>query len=121
MSGQTMKSRLDWQDSDWATYLNCPVSKIPEYKKILDENFVTAIERDRQSGQYSFALYRYDVAPSGFKRLQLSKTSKKSFANLLDAVHDANNIISCWELSDFWAKAFNMPKQAVQMLLIRQK
>ncbi len=121
MSDHSVKSRLDWQDADWAKHLNCPVSKIPEYKKILDENFLTAIERDKQSGQYSFALYSYDVAPSGFTRLRLSATGNKSFTNLLDAVRDANNIISCWELSDFWAKAFDVPKQAVQMLLIRQK
>lgn len=116
------KSRLDWTDMDWANYLNCPVQKIPEYKKILDANFLTAIERDRETGKYSFVMYQYAIAPSGFKRLQLILSDDKhKFNNLTDAVRDANNVISTFEFTDFKAKMFDMPKKALQMLLIRQK
>ena len=114
-------SRLDWNDEDWAKQLNCPVSKVPEYRKIMEDNFLTCIERDKVSGLYSFAMYRYDTAPSGAKRLQLMLTCNKNFSKAEDALHDANNIISTWELSDFWAKIYGVPKQAVQMLLINEK
>ncbi len=117
-----LKSRLEWKNEDWANYLDCPVQKISEFKKILDENYVMAVERNAASKLYSFAVYRYDVAPSGAKRLQLLLTDDKhKFANIQDAMHDANNIISSLELNDYCAKALNVPKRAIQMMLIREK
>ena len=116
------KSRLNWNDLDWATYLDCPVQKIPEYKRVLDANYVTAVERNRTTGRYSFAMYKYHTKPSGDQNLQLLLSDDKhSFPTIMDAVHDANNIISTMELSDFWAKALGMPARAVQMMLIREK
>ena len=115
------KSRLDWNDTDWATYLGCSVRNVAKYRKLLEENYFTCVEQDKNTGLHSFALYKYDIAPSGVKRLHLLLSSNRGFTNLSDATVDANNIISGLELTDFSAAAFNVPKQAVQMLLIRQK
>lgn len=119
---QGIQGRLEWTDADWANYLDCPIKKIQEYKKILDENYVMLIEQDRVSGQYSFAAYKYNFAPSGIKRLQLWLTDDKhKFATATDAIHNANNIISKLELNDIWAEALNIPNRAIQMMLIRGK
>ena len=112
-------SRLEWQDADWARQLNCPVQNVPEYRKIMEENFLTSIESNKVSGEYSFVVYRYDTAPSGAQRLQLWLTGDKSFQEIEDALRDANNIIATLELTDFWAKVYGVPKQALQMLVIR--
>ncbi len=116
------KSRLEWTDLDWANYLCCSIQEIPSIRKFLDDNYVTAIERNKTTGRYSFAMYKYHTAPSGAKDLHLMLSDDKhSFSNLIDAMHDANNIISTLEFSDFWAKTLNVPKQSLQMMLIREK
>jgi len=117
----TSEIRLNWNDKDWAKYLGCPVKKIPEFKKLLDENFLIGIERNAKTGRYSLAVHRYDIRPDGDKRLRLLISSNKTYDNVSDAVHMANEAISSFELSDFWAGAFGMPKQAIQMMLIREK
>ena len=117
-----MKSRQDWNDTDWANYLQIPVSEVKKCRALLDDMFVMAVERNKITQQYSFAMYRYDIAPSGVKRLQLAATDDKhSFADIKDAVVNANNIIACMELTPYWAKTLNMPAQAIQMLTIRTK
>lgn len=114
--------RSKWTDAFWAYYLGCPVQEIPEYRKFVDERFVPAIERNRETGKYSLVMYKYDIAPSGQKRLQLWLTDDKhSFDNTIDALHNANNTISTLEFTDFWAKMYEVPKQVLQMLLIRVK
>lgn len=116
------KSRLEWTDENWANYLGCPVEKIPSIRNFLDKTYVTAVERNKITGQYSFAMYKYDTAPSGHNRLRLILSDdKRGFTNITDAVRDANNIISTLELTDFWADTLNIPKQALQMMLIREK
>lgn len=116
------KSRLYWNNLDWATYLGCPVQNIPEYKKVLDENYVMAVERNKITGNYSFAVYTYHTKPSGDQNLQLLLSDDKhSFPTIMDAVHDANNIISTMELNNFWAKTLGVPSRAIQMMLIREK
>lgn len=115
------ESRLTWTDENWASYLDCPVKDIPSIRKFLDDNYVVAIERNKITGKYSFAMYRYDVAPSGVRRLQLFLSDDKhSSSDIKKAMHDANNIIATLELTDFWVKALNIPKRALQMLLIRE-
>ena len=121
MTDIKQKSRTEWNDKDWATYLGCPVAKVADYRNILDRNYVMSIQRDSRTQQYYFAMYRYDITPSGTKRLQLKYSSKKQFTTTQDALTDANNIISTIELTDFWAKTFKVPNRAIQMLLIRQK
>ena len=119
---EKQKSRLDWTDMDWAVYFGCPVQEIPEYRKFLNENYLPAIEYNKTTGKYSFAMYRYDIAPSGHKRLRLWLTDDKhSFVKKEDALHDANNVISTLEFTDFWAKTYKVPKQVLQMLLMCEK
>ena len=115
------KPRLKWTDLDWATYLDCPVQEIPSIKKFLDDTFVMSIARQKSTGRYCFAMYKYDFAPSGATRLQLIKSGNNSFSNIMYALHDANNnIISKMELTDFWAKTYNVPRRALQMMLIHE-
>ena len=114
--------RLTWTDENWANHLGCPVKDIPSIRKYLDNNYVVAIERNKFTGKYSLAMYRYDVAPSGARRLQLLLSDDKhGSVDVKQAIHDANNVISKLELTDFWSKALNVPKRALQMLLIRER
>ncbi len=121
MSDLQSKNRLDWNDADWAAYLGCSVRQVATYRVELDKYYIPTIERNRKSGKYSFALYRYHVSPSGFKRLQLLVSDSRAFDDAAKATKIANEIISNWELSDTWAKTLHMPKKAIQMLLIREK
>ena len=113
--------RLDWQDVDWAKYLGCSVQQVQEYKEFLNNNFVPVIEHDKKNNRYSFAMYRYHTHPSGHKSLQLMSTRDVGFATRAEAIDDANSIISCMEFTAFWEKMYNMPKRAIQMMLIREK
>lgn len=116
------KSRSEWTDLDWANYLCCPIHEIPSIRKFLEDNYVPVIERNKSTGHYSFAMYRYHIAPSGAKDLHLMLSDDKhSFSNLTDALCDANNIISTLEFTNFWADALNVPKRSLQMLLIRKR
>ena len=91
-------------------------------KKFLDDNYVTVVEHNKTTGRYSFAMYKYHTVPSGAKGLHLMLSADKhSFSNMADAVCDANNIISTLEFTDFWAKTLNIPRQSLQMLLIRAR
>jgi len=118
----TIKSRLDWDDTDWAKYLNCPETEIPEYRKWLENTFEPVVEVNKKNGLYRFAMYRYDIAPSGFKRFQLFLTGpEKEFKKATDAVCDANNLISSLEFTDFWAKMYEVPKKVLQMRLIKAR
>ena len=115
-------SRLEWKDTDWARYLDCSVQKIPEFRKVLSENYVTAVGQDKKTNLYSFVLYRYDFSIAGTKRVRLLLSDDKNkFNDFGHAVQHANNIISTLELSDIWAEALNVPKRAIQMMLIREK
>ena len=117
-----MESRLNWSDARWAKYLSCPVESVKKYKHVLENNYITAIEKNKKTNLYSFALYKYDIAPSGVKRLRLLLSDDKhSFSDLNAALNNANNVISKMELSDHVATSLNMPARAIQMLLIRQK
>ena len=115
------KNRLDWTDLDWATYLGCPVARVSEYRKILDENYVMVIEKNKKSGKYSFAMYRYYVKPSGNDGFQLLLSSKREFVTKTEAINNANGHISNMELKDFWSKSLNVPSKAIQMMLIHER
>ncbi|MCR4917927.1 MAG: hypothetical protein K5912_03215 [Alphaproteobacteria bacterium] len=117
-----IKSRLNWNDVNWAKYLKCPKDKIPEYREWLEKTFVPVVEVNKKTGGYRFAMYRYDIAPSGFERWQLFVTGpEKQFKNDNDAVRDANKLISVLEFTDFWAKMYDVPKKVLQMRLIIEK
>ncbi len=112
-------NRLRWTNKDWAKYMNCSITEVKEYKKFLFNTFETGIAKSRETGKYRFEMYKYHISPSEFKMPLLMFSGKKEFISVDDAIKDANNIISGFELSDYWAKMYEMPKQAVQMLLIK--
>lgn len=115
------KSRFDWTDRDWAIYLGCPVHKVSEFKRVLDDNFIPTIERDKKTGKYFFSMYRYYIAPSGHEELKLLMSADQQFGKLNDALCDANNIISTLELGVHLAEELNIPDRAIQMMLMRTK
>ncbi len=116
------KRRLDWEDSDWASYLGCPVAKIPEYKKMLSSLYLTSVAQNQETGKYRFEIHGYDIAPSGQKRIRLLYSGKKEFDTGVAALKDANsNIIPKMQLTEFWTKQLGIPAKAIQMLLIREK
>ena len=117
-------NRGNWRDVDWASYLGCPVEKVPEYRKIVFEEFETGIAQNTQTGKYFFEMYRYEITPSGFKRPLLMYSGNKEFVSEAEAIKDANeNIISNpnFHLNDFWAKQMGIPAKAIQMLLIKTR
>ena len=113
--------RLTWQDKDWAAYLGCSVGDVKKYKKILDQNYVISVGRNTATNLYGMRVYRYDLTPSGEKRLRLLLSSKAEHKDILQALSSANDIISKMELNDFIAEELNMPAKAIQMMLIREK
>jgi len=120
--GQTMEDRINWSDQDWAKYLNCPVEKIPEYRKALSANIVMEVHFCNANERYEFRI---------FKKVIGSKGRKIKSPVLLDWVHAhhdkaqvvrcANEMISSLELKDEVAKKFNVPAKSVQMMLIRER
>ena len=119
----SLKSREYWSDKDWANYLDCPVEKIAEYKKILNDNFVLGIEQNKETKLYSFVSYKWHIHPSGHKSSQLWLTDDlHRFDTYSQAAQYANqNIISKLQLTDSWAKIYNIPSKALQMMLICTK
>ena len=124
MANTVVINRENWRDVDWAKYLNCPVDKIAEYRKILSQEYDTGIAKVFATGKYRFEFYRYETLPDGIKRPLLQYSSKEEFNNFEEARKYANEkIISAdyFYLKDFWAKILGVPAKAIQMLLIKQK
>ena len=121
--GIILENREMWSDKEWASYLNCPVEKIAEYRKILNDNFVLGVEQNKETKKYSFVSYKWHIHPSGHRSSQLWLTDDlHRFDTFSQAAQYANqNIISKLQLTDFWAKQYNIPSKALQMMLIRTK
>ena len=114
--------RLEWTDMDWANYLNCSIEKINEYKKILSANIVMEIKQISSYPMYEFQIYRRVTGQKGRKRKTpvFFDWSHQSH-DRTEVVNNANIIISSLTLKDEIATKFNVPKAAVQMMLIREK
>ena len=118
----TMIDRTQWGDGDWAKYLHCSVAEVVKYREILNGMFLTGIAHSASEGKYRFEMHRYDIAPSGQKRLFLQKTGNNTFDTYEAALKDANtNIIPKMYLDAFWERHLNVPARAVQMMLIPQR
>ncbi len=111
--------KAQWRDSDWAAYLGCSVADVAKYREILNGMFQTGIAQITDTGKYRFEMYRYDITPSGQKRLFLKLSGNNTFDTYEAALKDANtNIIPKMHLSDFWERHLGVPARAVQMMLI---
>ncbi len=118
----SIDNRLDWQDSNWATYLGCPVVCVKDYRRKLEGKFLITIAQHPETKKYRFEMYAYDYAPSGQKRIHLLKSGNNLFDTYTAALNDANfNIIPTLELNPAYVKLFGMPSKAIQMMLIKQK
>ena len=114
--------RTQWRDSDWAAYLRCSVAEVVKYREILSGMFITGIAHSESEGKYRFEMHRYDIAPSGQKRLFLMLSGNNVFDTYEAALKDANtNIIPKMYLNDFWERHLKVPANAVQMMLINER
>lgn len=117
-----MEDRINWSDQDWAKYLNCPVEKIPEYRKALSANIVMEVHFCNANERYQFQIYQKVVGSEG-------KTIKSpvyfdfphTYKDKKRVVRYANEMISSLELKDEVAKKFDVPAKSVQMMLIRER
>lgn len=117
-----ISDRTQWRDSDWAAYLRCSVAEVVKYREILSSMFLTGIARSEVEGKYRFEMHRYDIAPSGQKRLFLMLSGDNVFDTYEAALKDANtNIIPKMYLNDFWERHLEVPARAVQMMLIKER
>lgn len=111
--------RTQWRDSDWATYLGCPVAQVAKYREILSSMFLTEIAHNIITGKYRFEMHRTDTVQ---KRKFLMQSGDKVFDTYEAARKDANtNIIPKLYLDSFWERHLNMPSTAVQLMLINAK
>ena len=117
MSLVKQNSRQNWSDLDWANYLNCPITEIPSIKNYMQENYSSLISTNMHNGKRFVRLYRHEITPSESIRPIQIYSAELHTPNF---VREANDKISTLELTDFWAKALNVPKRALQMMLIRE-
>ena len=119
---QMNENKQKWGDSDWAKYLACPVSRIHQYKKILKQNFLPCIEWDKEYREFYFALYKREILPSGGEKLTTLMTGGTGFDLHNDAIKDAyENIMPGVTLDENWARGYNMPTKAIQMMHVRMR
>jgi hypothetical protein len=120
MTDWKQKSRQEWTDANWATYLGCSVADVSKYRKIINEHYFATIEYDKLLEQYYFALYTYDrLAPMSKQYKAVHESGfwiKKE-----DAIIYGNNYISTGELLNSRAKKLNVPCLAIQLLTIQNK
>ena len=115
-------TRSGWKDADWAAYLGCPESAIPEYRRKLDGKFKTAIVQQPQTKKYRLEIYAYDYTSSGKKNIQLIYSGTHLFDKYVDALTDANvNVIPTMELNPAWVKRLGVPPQSMQLLTVKQQ
>jgi len=119
----TDSNRLKWTDADWAKYLNCSVENIKEYKKILSKNIIMSIKAlGPDYRMYEFQIWKLVVGPKGRKIKQpVFFDFWHQSLNRTEVADNANTIISSLKLKDEVAAKLNVPKAAVQMMLIREK
>ncbi len=116
------RPRLLWNDLDWATYLDCPVQKIPEYKRILSENFVVRIHLCSANNRYIFELFQKVMGPKGRKQMRYVYSDwYYQFCDRAQEIQVANEYISNMVFRDEVATKLNLPKKSFQMMLIREK
>ena len=117
-----MENRINWSDEQWASHLGIETKDLPRVRNFIDENYSATIVRNKNTNNFTVALYKYHVAPSGFKTLQLMATATKDFPDSAKATYYANSeFLPNLELSDFFEKSLKMPKRALQLLSIRER
>ena len=117
-----MTSRIKWTDDQWAKYLGVNVKDIEKIRNTVNQYYESTIVKNRQTGMYAVAIYRYDITPSGYKRPILLVTSNKEYQNAEDAVKFANDtFLPGLELSRAWACAYEIPAKSIQMLHVKER
>ena len=119
----------------WAIDNGCSVHKAIIYRNRLKRYFIPGILReeheinnspnpmDRYLITFRFAMYKWDTAPSGFRRLQLALTDDRHCCYTEnEAIEYANTyILPKIQLNDYWAKVYNVPANALQLLHINKQ
>ena len=78
---------------------------------------------DRYLTTFRFALYKWDMAPSGFKRLQLVATDDWHCCyDENEAIEFANtHILPKLQLNNYWADVYGVTPTALQLLRIKKQ
>lgn len=119
----------------WAADNGCSVHRAVMYRNRLKQYLIPGILReereinnspnpmDRCLTTFKFAMYKWDTAPSGFKRLQLTLTDDWHCCYTEnEAIEYANtDILPKLQLNDFWAEVYNVPANALQLLRINKQ
>jgi hypothetical protein len=113
--------QLDWTDKQWAAHLGCSVQEVPHIRTYVYANFFPVIEQDKDTKAYNFMMTRMSTSFAGTRRVILTVSDKKAFADVESARTHANNeVIPKLELTKFWSDALYIPKRALQMLHIKE-
>jgi hypothetical protein len=114
--------QLTWTDEQWAAHMDCPVQEVPSIRKYMTENFFPEIERNKETGEYYFAMSKMDTSFAGTKRVLPMITGKEKFSSFESAAKNANqNIIPKLEFNRFWSWALDVPQRALQMLHVKER
>ena len=108
--------REKWSDLDWANHLGCPITEVSSIRDYMYKNNSSLIATDTKTGKRYVRVYRHEITPSeSIRPIQIyaSELTQPDF------IREANDKISGLEMNDFWAKALNVPKSALQLLRIR--
>lgn len=116
---KNVKERDNWTDKNWATVIGCPVERLPEIRKIIDDRYAAEVGRVSGTDKYAFGIYKFHVHPSDFKTLQPFLSSSKTFNTLEEARNVANSIISDLEITQKVADIMHIPKRSIQLLHIQ--
>ncbi len=110
-----MSERANWTDQDWATYLDCEPSRIPEIRKLVNDNYHAALSKN-QNGQYYLVVFKRNTAPSGFVRVIPSFSLKLIGKSPEMAIYLANTFIDVLQFSDLQANTLKIPPKAFQLM-----
>ncbi len=114
--------QITWTDEQWAAYLGCPVQEVPSIRAYVCANFFPVIEQDKNTNVYNFIMTRMSTSIAGTRRIMPVVSDKKVFSDFESArIHANNEVIPKLELTKFWSDALYIPRNALQMLHIKER
>lgn len=114
--------QLKWTDKEWAAHMGCAAQQVPNIRKYILDNYFVGVGRLRDTGKYSYELYRVDYSPSGWPRYHVVQSTNKMFESLILATKDANEtFIPTLNFTPMAAEMLNIPARALQMLHVTEK
>lgn len=108
--------RLYWTDENWAKYLRCPIKDVEEWRNILNANYDVCVELCKNDNMYHLRIYYKGQG------LRLIAFSSQGFYSEQSAIMNANEtIIPILSLNPLMSQKLGVPREALQMVLIKEK